>query len=462
VTLTTRLTLVFLAALGVVLVAFSAATLALASAHLHRRLGERAAATLDTLSAAAEVEGDGIEWEPGGHRLFRGEDRPPAWAAFDGTGNRVGGSGDDGLSPAGGGRDGWLVARRELRHPVPSAVRSNDDRPRYATLVFVSAWPTAPVREALRALATGLAGVSVALWLAAGGCARWVCRRALAPVTRMTAAATATAADFARLPVPAARDELHDLATAFNGLLGRLQDAFERQRRFTAEASHQLRTPLTAMLGQMEVALRRDRDPAEYRRTLATGIDQARRLNRVVEMLLFLARAEAEARLPDLEPTDLAAWLPTHVAESWASNPRYAGITLDLPAGPQVARVEPALLGQAVDNLIDNALKYGPPGSPVAVRLAAGSGDIVLSVEDGGPGVTDDDPGRVFEPFFRSANARRAGVAGVGLGLAVAARIVAAFGGTITHEAAAGGCRFAVRLPAQSWVAASSQPGGSA
>ena len=118
-----------------------------------------------------------------------------------------------------------------------------------------------------------------------------------------------------RLPVPRTDDELQDLGDAFNGLIARLQEAFERQRRFTGDASHQLRTPLAVMLGQIEVSLRRDRSAEDYRRVLSLVHDQAAHLGQMVEMLLFLARADAEAELPGLESIDLAAWVDAHARD---------------------------------------------------------------------------------------------------------------------------------------------------
>jgi signal transduction histidine kinase len=318
--------------------------------------------------------------------------------------------------------------------------------------VFVTAWPLAPVHATLRALAWGLAGVSAAVWLLAAVGGRWACRRALAPVSRMAEAAKRITAEqlSERLPVPAPRDELQGLAVAFNGLLTRLQDSFERQRRFTGEASHQLRTPLAALLGQMEVALRRDRDPEEYQRVLSLAMAQAGRMRDIVEVLLFLARAEADARLPGLEPVDLGRWLPEHLTATWADHPRFGDIQIDAPAGAAlVALARAPLLGQAVNNLVDNALKYSGPGSPVSVRLAREAGEVVVIVEDRGPGIVAEDVGRVFDPFFRASEARRRGVAGVGLGLAVTARIVAALGGRVGVESRPGeGSRFLIRLPA--------------
>jgi len=249
-----------------------------------------------------------------------------------------------------------------------------------------------------------------------------------------------------RLEVAATGDELEDLGRSFNGLLDRSQEALEKQRRFTGEASHQLRTPLAVMLGQVEVALRRARPPEDYRRVLGVVAEQAGRLHRVVEMLLFLARAESEAALPGVSPVAVRPWLEEHLA-AWATHPRAADIRTDFPAEDLQAAAHPPLLGQAVDALIDNAMKYSPPGSPVLVSLRADADAILLSVEDAGYGIDPEDLPRIFEPFFRSPRQRGANPGGVGLGLAIAHRVVEAMGGELSAWSVPGrGSRFVVSL----------------
>jgi signal transduction histidine kinase len=258
------------------------------------------------------------------------------------------------------------------------------------------------------------------------------------------------AADLGRRLAPAGTgDELDELGAAFNGLLGRLEEAFERQRRFTGDAAHQLSTPLTVLLGHLEVALRRERPAADYRAALAEAQGQAQRLRKIVELLLFLARPEADALPPDQEVVDLAAWLPAHLA-GWDSHPRRPDLRLEVaPGAPVRAAVAPALLGQLLDNLLDNACKYSPPGTPVTLRLRASPGGAVIEVEDAGAGIPADDLPHVFEPFYRSPEARRLGKPGVGLGLAVARRLAAAQGGTLDAASEPGrGSRFTLRLPA--------------
>ena len=169
-------------------------------------------------------------------------------------------------------------------------------------------------------------------------------RRALAPLTLMARSARAMPFDDCRLPSPGTRDELDEFASSFNGLLDRLHVALERQRQFTGQASHQLRTPLAALIAAIEVARRRPRTVDEHERILDQLHNDAVRLWQVVEALLFLARAEAEAGLPDRECLDLAAWAADHLL-AWSGHERGAdmrfegqrrGPTLD-PGAPAVA-----------------------------------------------------------------------------------------------------------------------------
>jgi signal transduction histidine kinase len=317
-------------------------------------------------------------------------------------------------------------------------------------MTVAAAVPLGPTAESLADLAKILASVSAVVLIVAGAGGYLVCRRALAPVARMAAAARGMgAAGFGeRLPVAPVKDELADLGNSFNGLLDRLHESFERQRRFTGEASHQLRTPLAAIMGQADVALRRDRPADDYRQALEAVRQQAGHLTKIVEALLFLARMEAEAGPPAAERLDLAVWLPEHL-KVWAGNPRAADLHVEDPTGgPTWVQVPPALLGELVNNLLDNALKYSQSGSPVAIRLGRESNAVTVAIEDNGSGIAADDLSGLFRPFYRSTDARRRGIPGVGLGLAIAARLAKAFGGdiSVTSEPGRGSC-FQVRLP---------------
>ena len=467
-TLTNRLTLIALAALAAVLAGFSVALYVVASDYLYRRADERLGAAVNVLVAAAEVKPDGVEWEPAERRLGLGSGDGIVWLVTDPDGRAadraVPADATDFLADAAThlretqrpakkvrwqeGR--WLVRqeRVEAANPALPFAPPTEKEQKFPALVVTAGVSLEPVRATLRGLAAVLAGVSLAVWLVAAVAGRAVCRWALRPVTRMADAARGmTAADLGvRLPTAKAQDELADLGRAFNALLGRVEEAFERQRGFTAEASHQLRTPLTALLGQVEVALRRERDGAEYRRVLESVRRQSDRLRKVVESLLFLGRADADAALPGREAVDLGEWLPEHVGTAWAGHARAGDIRVE--ATPARAGVHPVLLGELVDLLVDNACKYSPPGTPITVRVGSVGGGVELSVEDAGIGLSEADAARVFEPFVRSPEARRRGVEGTGLGLSVARRIAEAHGGRLGVADASGrGSRFTLLLP---------------
>lgn len=467
-TLTGRLLAFFLATLAVVLGGFSTGVYLLTSRQIHARAADRLTAALRTLAAAADISAEGVEWEPAGRALALDSGGNLVWQVWDGREHVVDGSpgsaaalGQLGIHPGRAIIPDAVHRDRADQQGRPWRIVSDKVQPlhlraagpaegKHAVLIVTVAIGLDPVRAELSRLALTLAGLSGGVLVVAlvGGYA--VCRRALVPVTRMaTAARNMGGADFTeRLPVAPVNDELADLGHSFNSVLDRLHESFERQRRFTGEAAHQLRTPLAAVLGQAEVALRRDRPADEYRDALESVRGQAAHLRRIVDALLFLARADAEAAPPATERLDLAAWLPEHLW-SWADHPRAADVRFEPAAGPHTVHAPPALLGELVNNLLDNALKYSPPGTPVGVRLARAGDTVSLSVEDGGVGIDPADLPDLFRPFFRSADARRRGVPGVGLGLAVAARLAKAFGGDLTVTSQLGqGSRFTLNLPA--------------
>lgn len=482
-TLATRLSAFFLTALALVVAGFSGTLYILAHTYLMGQLDERLLRALDTLEASVDIEPGGLEWEPADRQLSLGVE-PGAggvrWAVRDGRGALVDHSANadpdrfpvgwvPGSWPSGEGDatgfgtfSGWRMAARELRlddllkrgrgHP--------DDRPgyevQYPALVLVAGLSPAPVEGTLDRLALTLAGLSVGVWVLSLAAGRWLVRRALRPVTRMANAATAmTAADLGqRLPVPGTGDELDALGRAFNDLLERLHGAFVRlhtaydgQRSFAGDASHQLRTPLAALLSQVQVALRRDRAPEEYRRVLERVRDEGLRLREIVESLLLLAQPEEDR--PEPGELDLAAWIPDQIRR-WTGHPRAVDLHAEVAnVGPLVVRIHPPLLAQVVDNLLENACKYSPPNTPIIVRTWRESDSVLLGVEDRGPGLDPADHSRVFKPFFRGEQARRGGLAGAGLGLAVASRIATAFGGTLdVGDRGESGCLFYLRLPA--------------
>jgi signal transduction histidine kinase len=480
--LATRLSAFFLIALAVVLVGFSGALYLLARSHLVRELDERLERALDTLEASVDIEPGGLEWEPADRRMSLGVDRGPAavrWVVSDSAGAIVDQSANarPGTFPVHwqptvwpssptdatvlGTVPGWRLAGRRLR--LDELLRQGrghpDDEPgyeaQYARLDLVVGLEPGPVNATLRWLGLTLAGLSSVVWLVAAAVGRRLCVRALAPVRQMARAATAISATEIgqRLPTPGTRDDLDLLGRAFNDLLDRLNDAFvrineayERQRRFAGDASHQLRTPIAALLGQVQVALRRDRSVDEYKRFLSRVEDDGARLRQIVESLLLLAQPDAHRPEPTL--VNLARWIPDHL-ERWMTHPRAPDLRAEITEnGPLSVRTHPALLSQLVDNLLENACKYSEPSSPIIVRAWRENGAVALGVRDQGCGLAAEDVPRVFEPFFRTELARRQGQPGVGLGLAVAQRIAANLGGTLVVESQPGaGCLFILQLP---------------
>ena len=480
--LATRVSAFFLIALALVLGGFSGTLSLLARSYLVRELDERLQAALDTLEASVDIEPGGLEWEPADRQFTLGVEPgigAVRWAVRDGRGalvdhsvNATPGSFPAGWAPAAWPRDppdgtaygavtGWrLAARRlELADLLRRGRGHPDDAPgyevQYPVLVLVVGLAPDPLQATLGWLGLTLAVLSAGIWLGAAVAGRWLCRRALSPLSRMARAATGmTAADLGqRLPVPGTGDELDELGRTFNDLLDRLQAAFlelheahDRQQRFAGDASHQLRTPLAALLGQVQVALRRDRAPDDYRRVLGRIQDEGIRLRQIVESLLLLAHPEGGS--PEPQVVDLAAWVPDLLVR-WSTHPRAADLEAAIDDGtPLVVRVHPPLLAQVVDNLLENACNYSAPGTPIVVRAYREGRSIVLGVEDRGVGLAAEERTRVFEPFFRGEQARRDGHLGVGLGLAVAHRIAATFGGTLEVRSELGvGSLFILRLP---------------
>jgi signal transduction histidine kinase len=239
---------------------------------------------------------------------------------------------------------------------------------------------------------------------------------------------------------------LSELGSAFNRLLDQLQEAFNRQRRFTGDAAHQLRTPLTVLLGQIDVARRRPRTTEEYQQTLNLLSQQTTELAQIVESLLYLARAEEGAAPPNLEQVDLDDWLEGYF-ERWNEHPRKGDLEASFQAAGQVS-ISASLLTQLLDNLINNALKYSNPGSQVSLIATRQDNQAVIAVKDRGMGISKEEQSAIFEPFFRSAKARIEGITGTGLGLALVKQIAQALGGRVTCVSELGqGSEFSLFLP---------------
>jgi len=292
-----------------------------------------------------------------------------------------------------------------------------------------------------------LIGIPLALVLAVAG-GLWLGRHGLQPLTKMAADAQAITTETLdrRLTVPSATTELERLATSFNHVLERLGSALATQRRFMADASHELRTPVSIMRTAADVTLSQPvRDEEDYREALATVSQQTSRLTRLVDDMLVLARADAGGYPVIMAPVDLTGVVHDCIRElSVRADDKAIAIRSELE--PIALRGDEALLRRMLSNLLGNALTYTPRGGTVTVTLARSDDGVVLRVADTGPGIAPEDRERVFERFVRLDAARTTGSAG--LGLAIARWVAEAHGGGVRIlSSGPGGSVFAATLP---------------
>lgn len=297
-----------------------------------------------------------------------------------------------------------------------------------------------------------LLGGPLALLLMAG--AAWVVvGGALGPVERIRREAEAVSASEPerRLSVSPSGDELARLAATLNAMLGRLQEAREREHRFVDEASHELRTPLSVLKMELDLALARERTPGELEAALRGAAQETDRLVRLAEDLLVLARVQ-EGRLAVRRETVNLAELVGAVAPGYAARAARSGARLETEVAPGTSvSVDPARLRQVLENLLDNAVRHTPVGGLVRLSATRTANELRISIEDSGPGFPPELLDHAFDPFARSEAHDSLGGPGTGLGLAIVRAIVQAHGGTATIEnRPGGGARVMVSLPATS------------
>ena len=245
-------------------------------------------------------------------------------------------------------------------------------------------------------------------------------------------------------------EEVAVLSQAFNGLLGRLEENVERMRRFTADASHEIRNPLSVLRTGLEIALRRERPAAEYQELMRENLQEIERLQTIVEGILLLAR-DTPGHTPGQEirisraPLDLSG-LARATAGFFSAYASERGIRIEVEAPPGLTvEGDAALLRLVVFNLLDNALKHSPDGETVRVEVRGGESGVSIVVADRGPGVRPEDRDRVFERFFRGGPASGSGVGGIGL--SVVRWIAEAHGGSARLLDSERGAAFEVELP---------------
>ncbi len=243
-------------------------------------------------------------------------------------------------------------------------------------------------------------------------------------------------------------DEIGRLAATFNEMIAKVENSFQQIKRFTADASHELKTPLTILRGEIEVGLKRLRTPEEYQKILASNLEEVKHMSRMVEDLLTLARADMGALELRKEVVDLGGL----VREVWEEVRLWAedkGVELLFQEDGE-ARVmgDRGRLRQLALNLIDNAIKYTPSGGRVELRVVRDGDEVTFSVADTGEGIPPEDLQRIFERFYRVDKARSRQRGGTGLGLSICKWIAEAHGGRISAESELGrGSKFHVSFP---------------
>jgi heavy metal sensor kinase len=306
------------------------------------------------------------------------------------------------------------------------------------------------LQSSLRRIALFSALFSLLIVILGGLLAYWLAGRVLRPVRTIAGIARSLSQRdlHRRVEVRVPDDELGELVDTFNGMLSRLEAGFESLRRFTGDASHELRAPLTLMRTELEVVRGKPRSREEYERALDTIGSEVEHLSRLTDQLLILARADAGALNPQAERLDVADFIH-ETATRWDATAAKRGVVLQV-AAPDSGTVtaDPALLRRVLDNLIDNAIRHSPASGRVSIRAARGSDRWLFEVADQGSGVPADHRGHLFERFARSDSARTRDGSGAGLGLALSAAIAKAHGGELwlASESDAGAV-FQLRIP---------------
>ena len=287
----------------------------------------------------------------------------------------------------------------------------------------------------LSALATALLGV-------------WATRSALRPLRQMSEIAASVSASSltTRLPDNEMPTELAELTQAFNAMLARLDDAFQRLSAFSADIAHELRTPLSNLLTHTQVILTRPRAVEDYREALLGNLEELQGMAQMVNDMLYLAKADHGLLTPARQSLHLADEADA-LLEFFAPLAEEAQVQL-LREGQATLQGDRTMLRRALSNLLDNALRFTPSGGSVTMKMAQTAQGVELSISNDGSTIAPEILPRLFDRFYRADPARQEGTEHAGLGLAITQSIIRAHGGSIRCESAAGTTRFLIELPA--------------
>ena len=326
------------------------------------------------------------------------------------------------------------------------------------TVILGAADPLAKYEGVLTAFTSALLFSAPVIVLVAALCAWWLGRRALVPVARITDDARAITESnlSARLAVPRSRDELQQLSETLNQMLERIEQSFMRTRQFTADASHELRAPMTLIYTAAQYALRRPRRREELVETLETILRESRRTAALIDELLALARGDAGGEVLPLEMLDVRALVREAAEQARAmAEARNISVKVELDADQLLVQGSEAKLSRLLLILVDNAIKYTPGGGSVTLAAGRQPSAVTIAVADTGVGIRPDDVPHIFERFWRADKVRSRDVSGAGLGLPIARQIAVQHGAQLDVWSEPGrGSVFTLRMPA---VASSEQ-----
>ena len=451
-TIRARLTGWYAAVLTAMMIVYAAATFIAVRHEFLEQLDERLHDDFEAAEARLTRTADGrVAWAPDAHHDPH-DDEARVYEVWSATGKQIHRSGAAAPLP-------------------PIALTSTSSSYRYETVVATGErWRTiaAPlgvgghnvilrvsrseerVREELsEVLAVLILGLPLVVALAGVG-GYILARRALAPIDHLASEAQRITADrlHERLTVPNQRDEIGRLTAVINDTFARLDASFDQLRRFTADSSHELRTPLAVVRSIGEAAVAQRRTPAEYEEAIGSMLEEVDRMSNLVDTLLRLSHGDAGTIRLTCERVDLGQ-LAQDAAASLGILAEERNQTITVQAAEAVvAPVDRLVLREAVTNVLDNAIKYSPPGSAITLRIERAADQGVLVVADQGPGIPVEHRDRIFHRFFRVDEARSRDGGGAGLGLAIAKWAVEMHGGRITvDDRAGGGSEFRIALP---------------
>ena len=275
----------------------------------------------------------------------------------------------------------------------------------------------------------------------------WIARRAFRPLDSITSTAEAIneAKDLSRrIGLPAGRDEFSRLAATFDHLFERLERSFEAEKQFTADASHELRTPVSIIKGACEYAEKYDETPEERQETITMIHRQAVKMSDLIAQLLSMTRLDQGTEYSQMEPVELGRMLRRICEEQ-----DYPSDRLSIDAQNVTISASPVLLTRLVQNLVENAFKYGKPDSHVWISVSTQNDEVLLQIRDNGIGIAADQKEKIWQRFYQ-VDASRSGETGAGLGLSMVRQIARAHGGYMTLESVPDvGSAFTLHLPQQ-------------